>query len=309
MYVLALILFAQPSSPTSLLEAGLTVADLKLSGQKLYPKLRDILKPTGELRSDRNPFGRAEGDPDILLVQWSKPQLNPPPLILLYPLAGNVRAQLVPEVSNASFRRIGNQLIGGGYLVSGNSAYAAAVAFEWTRGGWRKTASRDTESEGIEAAGTSFARRTGSDLRVTVRSYDFKGTLNAPHAGPLLHNEMIWKHRSGRFVPGPKRRVENALAAFDDLVFAAEKGDAGSVRRIIPDANLRTRFTRAFAKLEAPRNAVCVDSYILEDENVFGVEGMNQDEAIFCGFRKTPSGWRVVKVGEEADFPRPRRRN
>jgi hypothetical protein len=292
-----------------LVEAGLIPSDLARPGKELYRKLNTVLKPVGHLDPYGPSFVRVQGSRQMIVVNWRKRgvwvQTTP---ILAYDAGGKVRAQYLPTVQEGlgwtavGFRVNQDRLFGIGHAAPGNWLMPVAMVFVKSDLAWKPIAAKTTRSE-ISSIG--FAHVRGSEIIAGFRSYEFK-TLTAPHAGPLLTFRSTLRFEKNRFVSGPYVLEKNALAAFDDLVGAVYNNKPATVRKYIPDPTMRAYFAKHLNALGGSRAVVCVDNYVDEAGNVFGIEDSSRRGdwrgSLFVEFEKRGSDWHVVKVGREYNF-------
>ena len=292
-----------------LVAAGLTPSDLARPGNELYRKLNTVLKPVGYLDPYGPSFVRVQGARDMIVLNWRKRSIwvQTPP-ILAFVAGRKVRAQYVPTVQEGlgwtavGFRVNQGRLFGIGHAAPGNWLMPVAMAWAKSEGVWEPIAVKTTRSE---ISSIRFAHYQGSEIIAEFRSYEFK-TLSAPHAGPLLTFRSTMRFVKDRFLTGPYILEKNALAAFDELIGAVYNDKPARVRRYIPDPSMRAYFATHLKTLDGSRSVVCVDSYVDERGNIFGIEDSSRRGdwrgSLFVEFGKKGSDWQVVKVGREYNF-------
>ncbi|CAN5670370.1 hypothetical protein BH11ARM2_BH11ARM2_00850 [soil metagenome] len=289
---------------SSRLERILSLGDLSLTGDALHRKLAPHLKAT-PLAS--RPFRRI--DLSILLIQIGEQPHREGQPYLVSSEGGRVHVvKLFVDAPYGTYpgpwRRRGDRIVGGLYLIQGNWAQPGVFMLERRKHRWNIVASRISEEEASDIAfiGSGIDR-----LRVSSRSYDFQA-LSQPHAGPLLIEDVVWRILPRRISAIEAHLRRTPLFDLDQFVIAIQKGNLRIARSYCAPhlfKKVRRMVVKSHAK-EGLLNATCPYSYEVDTSKTLGFANGEDKTTPFVEFAPWRGGWRIVRLRRLGEFPRPK---
>jgi hypothetical protein len=305
--LLPALVLALQATFVSRLEAGLRPGDLALQGASLFRRLRPLIAPN-RLTKFAEPFRRV--DRDTLFVTVAAPDSDwDRTIVLLWREGGRVRAQAVAPGAGAwlpgPWRRRGNRLFGGVLEDRGNHLDGGGMMeLRLRRGRWATTAYR----MGDDSADHVSFRFAGprDDSMIVQSSYALFDTF--PEESHLKAQcTARWTYRLGQIKPGPMRRADTALVAFDRFCEAVWTKDRATQRSMCPDRRLRTRAVAVIAK-EVTHGLfpTCVASIMNSGDRVFGFHRLGEPKPRpwFFELSRKQGRWVVSRMADEQTFAR-----